>query len=163
MWIENRKIIPWCPVGRKMATVNEEGGVHFDWELKLFFIASIFSLLKALGSVSPSLATNFAKIVFLLGHLFFVMNSTKTQSNVTTGNFSVEVKSRGLANLKSTFRNVLLRAGVIVLIYWRTGLLPPLCVSVCLSICDGIENPYYLDTLMNKYPKIFGGLKNLNN
>jgi hypothetical protein len=144
-----------------MATVNDEGGVHFDLELKLFFAAAIFAFLKALSSFSTPLATNFAKTVFLLGHIFFILNCAKTQSAVSNSNASVEVKSRGLANLKAIFRSVLGRAAVIVLIHWRTGLLPPLCISVCLSICDALENPYFLDTLATKYPKFFGGLTSI--
>jgi hypothetical protein len=71
------------------------------------------------------------------------------------------VKTRGLTGLKSIFRSVVGRAAVIVLIYMKTGLLPPLCMSVCLSLCDAVENPYFLDTLVTKYPKIFGKLKSL--
>ena len=145
-----------------MASLNEDGGIHLDIEVKLLFAVSLYALVKLMGSTSLFVANWLGKAVFVCGHVFFVMNSFKTQKTVSQMSASHEVKTNALSKLKGIFKSVMGRAAVIVLIHWKTGMLPPLFISVCFSVCDAIENPYYVDTLVKLYPRVFGGLESLN-
>ena len=144
-----------------MASRNEDGGVHLDVEIKILFAATSYAIMKFISSYSTSLAGNIGRSVFVLGHVLYILNSLKTQQSVKKMSISHEVKTDILTKLKSSFRGVVGRALVICLIHWRTGMLPPLFISVCLSFCDAFEIPDFLDTLTNGFPKVFGSLANV--
>lgn len=132
-------------------------GMKVDWEMKLLGIASIFATVKFFqGLVGSSLYTIIARAIFIAGHLFFVFIYSNTTGKVakSTSRSDAE-KTKIKAACLAIFKGIMVRAVAILLVHWRTILLPPLIVSVLLGFCSLIENDYFYQVMYTFTPRIF--------
>lgn len=145
-----------------MASINKNGGVNIDLELKTFFAVASYTVLKFISSFSPTISVTLARLFFFVGNALLAVCFLKTRNSVAQlTNISHDSKSSALSEGKSLFWSIMGRAVVVFFIHARTGMQPPLLISVLMGLFSIMENPYCLDTLISSYPKIFGKLNDL--
>jgi hypothetical protein len=110
-------------------------------------VVSIFAILKVSGATAEvPLWLNFARVFFILAHLFmavvFIRTTLKVENNVGTP----ENKSQRRNNLRKSFGNIILRAIIIAAIHWKTQMLQPLFVSSTLGLFTVAE----IEDLLNE-------------
>jgi hypothetical protein len=142
------------------AVGNPYVGMKADWEMKIFAIVCVFASVKMaqqlLGALIPTLI---CRSIFVLGHFYLVYIYLTTTSKV---NKSTSRSSEEKVKIKeacfSIFKALLVRAGLIVAIHWKTGLMPPLVVSVIMGFFSMIENDYYYQVMYSVSPRLFDTL-----
>jgi hypothetical protein len=135
-------------------------GMKADWEMKILAIVSVFASVKLaqslLGTIIPTII---CQAIFAAGHLYFVYIYMTTTSKV---NKSTSRSSEEKVKIKeacfSIFKALLVRAIIIIAIHWRTGLMPPLVVSVFMGFFSMIENDYYYQVMYSVSPRLFDTL-----
>eukprot|EP01039_Chlorochromonas_danica_P010295 gene10295-11394_t len=131
-------------------------GIKVSWEIKLMAIVSIFALVKALPFAQTTLFLLLARLFFLLGHLllgyiYFYTNFRITKSTSR----SVEEKNEAKADCQKVFRGIVVKAVLLGLVHARTGLLPPMFVTVIMAFFSMIENDYFYQVMYAKMPQFF--------
>ncbi len=112
-------------------------GMKVDWEMKVLGIVSVFAAVKFLqGIIGVFLTTALARLIFLVGHVAYTivyLNTTNRISKSTSR--SAEEKAKVKEACFSIYKGLMIRAVVVILIHWRTKMLPPLVVTVIMGFC----------------------------
>ncbi len=135
---------------------REEIGLSVDWELKALLVVSVYALLKLAGAFTKhDIFIMVMRGFFILGHLiffyFFMLSNGRITKSQGRPN---EEKVKAKKSCQLAFRSILIRALIIGFIHYRTGMLPPLIISVFMGFYSLIENVDYYYVIHSKFPKL---------
>lgn len=131
-----------------MTSLNKDGGIKIDVELKAFFVIGSYALLKFLDTkIQKFTLILMARSFFVIGHVFFAAIFLKTRLHIGQFLVSQEAKAEYVKSIRSIFFGLLAKAAVVTLIHLRTQMLPPLIISCFMGLFSLMENRFYLDIL----------------
>lgn len=132
-------------------------GIKVSWEIKLMLIALVFAVIKGLAPFSESAVfLLFARLFFLGGHAFYGYIYFYTNYRITKSTSrSAEEKAAAKDDCQKVIRSVLIRAVLLGLVHMRTGMVPPMFVTVITAFLSMIENDFFYQVLYAKAPELF--------
>eukprot|EP01031_Cornospumella_fuschlensis_P032935 gene32935-39831_t len=132
-------------------------GIKVSWEIKLLCIVTVFSVLKALKAItSHFLFLLFGRLFFIAGHAYFIYVFFFTNYRITKSTSrTTEEKNVARTQCQGVMKGMLLRGVLILLVHFRTGMLPPLFVTVIMGFLGMIENDYFYQVMYAKAPQFF--------
>ncbi len=132
-------------------------GMKVDLEMKALVIVGIFAAIKALNSVSSSsIFINFSRGFFVLGHAFFVYIFLVTNFRISKSTSrSSDEKAKAKAGCSAIMKGIFVRAVILALVHYKTGMLPPMFVTVFMGFCSMIENDFLYQIMYSKVPALF--------
>lgn len=132
-------------------------GMKVDLEMKALAIVTIFAAIKALkGIATTTLFINFSRGFFLLGHAFFVYIFLVTNFRISKSTSrSSDEKAKAKAGCFSILKGILARAVILAVVHYKTGMLPPMYVTVFMGFCSMIENDFLYQIMYSKVPGLF--------
>jgi hypothetical protein len=138
-------------------SVSDDVGMKVDLEMKALGMVTIFAIIKALkGIATTALFINFSRGFFLLGHAFFVYIFLVTNFRISKSTSrTAEEKTKAKAGCFAVLKGILVRAVILALVHYKTGMLPPMYVTVFMGFCSMIENDFLYQIMYSKVPGLF--------
>lgn len=120
-------------------------------EFKVFYIATVFALLKffAIDAKNPYHLL-FARSFFVISHLFFFMALVRV-SFLAGGNGRLnDEKMSSRKSLRDQGKSLAIRCIIVALVHYKSGILPPLFVSVVMGSFSLLEDKVFAAQLTSK-------------
>lgn len=139
------------------ADPNAMMGMKVDFEMKLLAILVVFSVVKLLNPLTASpVFVNVFRGIFLFGHILMVYTYVDTASRISkSSSRTAEEKAAAKTACFGILKGILFKAVLFFLLHLRSGMLPPLVVTIFMGFCSLIENDYYYQVLYSKVPQLF--------
>ncbi len=143
--------------GSSSSRSNDDAvGMKVDLEMKALVIVGIVAAIKALNVSSSSIFINFSRGFFVLGHAFFVYIFLVTNFRISKSTSrSSDEKAKAKAGCSAIMKGIFVRAVILALVHYKTGMLPPMFVTVFMGFCSMIENDFLYQIMYSKVPGLF--------
>jgi hypothetical protein len=132
-------------------------GMKVDLETKALVMVSIYAALKFGKQVAATSGfIMFARVFFLLGHAYLVYIYLVTNFRISkSSSRSTEEKAKAKGGCFAVLRSVLIRAAILGFVHYRTGMLPPMFITVFMGFFSFFENDFYYQIMYSKLPHLF--------